>query len=155
NAPLARTNPLPDEESTGNPNVRFGMPAAADLKSRDAFLIERPQYVLSYNAEQRRPNWVCWRLRQEDIGKAARSAFEPDPDLPAGIAKVKSSVYDDSGFDRGHMCPAKDRSNSPENIAATFFMTNIVPQAPHCNQRAWERLEDYCRKLTRQGKVLY
>src|SRR5262249_27313216 len=90
NAPLARTNPLPDEESTGNPNVPFGMPAAADLKSRDAFLIERPQYVLSYNAEQRRPNWVCWRLRQEDIGKAARSAFEPDPDLPAGIAKVKS-----------------------------------------------------------------
>jgi endonuclease G len=38
---------------------------------------------------------------------------------------------------------------------ATFYTTNIVPQAPHCNQRAWERLEEYCRGLTRDGHVLW
>jgi endonuclease G len=53
------------------------------------------------------------------------------------------------------MCAAKDRSSSPADIRATFFMTNVVPQAPHCNQRGWERLEDYCRSLVRQGHVLY
>src|SRR5689334_12816129 len=78
-APLAAQEP--------NQNAPFGVPhsAAANLKHRDAYRIARPQYVLSYNAEARTPNWVCWRLRKEDIGNAPRGAFEPDPDLPKGI----------------------------------------------------------------------
>jgi len=38
---------------------------------------------------------------------------------------------------------------------ATFYTTNIVPQAPHNNQRGWERLEAYSRALTRDGHVLW
>jgi endonuclease G, mitochondrial len=69
-----------------NPNVRFGQPAPAKADSetsREAFLIDRPQYVLSYNAKTRTPNWVSWRLRKADIGNTPRSGFWPDPDLPA------------------------------------------------------------------------
>src|SRR4051812_14805821 len=137
-----------------NRNVRFGLPAAA-ATDREAYLIERPQYVLSYNAKTRTPNWVCWRLTREDIGKARRGPFAPDPALPRNIAKVTSHVYDGSGFDRGHMCPAQDRSSKQADMDATFYTTNIVPQAPHCNQRGWERLEKYCRALTRDGHVLW
>jgi endonuclease G len=143
----------------GNPNVRFGMPGPAGKdpeKDRERFLISRPQYVLSYNARTRTPNWVCWRLRASDIGNAKRSPFEPDPALPKGvIARVTSHDYDAAGFDRGHMCPAKDRSASAEDSRAGFYMTNIVPQSPASNQKGWERLEDYCRRLAKEGKVLY
>ena len=59
-----------------------------------------------------------------------------------------------SGFDRVHMCPAKDRSASRADSLAVFYMTNMIPQAPACNQKAWERLEDYCRRLAKEGKVL-
>ncbi len=137
-------------------NVRFGMPSNAkpDPASRDDYLIERPQYVLSYNAQKRTPNWVSWRLRKSDIGNAARAAFEPDPLLPRGFAKVTSHVYDGSGFDRGHMCPAKDRSATAEDCAATFYLTNVVPQSPNCNQKGWERLERYCRDLVHKGHEL-
>jgi endonuclease G len=139
-----------------NRNARLGLPSDAkpEPASREDFLIARPQYVLSYNAEKRIPNWVIWQLKDSDIGNIPRAAFTPDPDLPRGFAKVASHVYDGSGFDRGHMCPAKDRSATPQDQAAVFFMTNIVPQAPNCNQRGWERLEDYCRKLAAQGHVL-
>jgi DNA/RNA non-specific endonuclease len=119
-----------------NRNVRFGLPAPAS-KDRDAYLIERPQYVLSYNAKSHTPNWVCWRLAADDIGKAARGPFSPDPLLPGNIAKVTSHVYDASGFDRGHMCPAQDRSSTQADMDATFYTSNIVPQAPNNNQRAW------------------
>jgi endonuclease G, mitochondrial len=66
-----------------NPNVRFGLPAPAEAKasSREAYLIERPQYALSYNAKTKIPNRVCWRLKQDDIGSPARAAFLPDPAL--------------------------------------------------------------------------
>jgi endonuclease G len=141
-----------------NPNVRFGLPATvkADPKSREAFLIERAQYVLSYNTKTRTPNWVCWRLCKVDIGKAARAAFESDPALPKGvIARVNSRDFSKGGFDRGHMCPAKDRSASPDDSRAVFYMTNIVPQSPASNQKGWERLEDYCRRLAKEGHALY
>jgi endonuclease G len=152
---LLLASPLAAQEA--NRNARFGLPgpAKADPSSREAYLIARPQYVLSYNAEKRIPNWVCWELKASDLGSAARAPFEPDPDLPRGFARVTSRVYSNGGFDRGHMCPAKDRSASPRDIRATFFMTNILPQAPNCNQRGWERLEDYCRRLAREGHVLY
>jgi endonuclease G len=132
-------------------------PAGKDPEGdREHFLISRPQYVLSYNAKTRTPNWVCWRLRAEDIGNAGRAAFEPDPALPKGvIARVTSRDYSGFGFDRGHMCPAKDRSATPEDSANVFYMTNIVPQSPASNQKGWERLEDYCRRLAKEGKVLY
>jgi DNA/RNA endonuclease G (NUC1) len=56
---------------------------------------------------------VCWQLRQADIGNATRSAFAPDPVLPKGVfARVTSCDYNDSDFDCGYMCPAKDRSAS-------------------------------------------
>lgn len=67
-----------------------------------------------------------------------RGAFEPDPHLPKTFAKLTTSVYNGSGFDRGHMCPAQDRSIKKADMDRTFYMTNIVPQASNCNQRAWE-----------------
>jgi endonuclease G len=130
-------------------------PARPDPESREAYLLDRPQYVLSYNAETLNPNWVCWRLRASDIGNVPRQPFEPDPDLPRSFRRVTPHDYDGSGFDRGHMCPAKDRSATEEDSKAVFFMTNIVPQAPNCNQRGWERLEDYCRRLAKEGHVLF
>jgi endonuclease G len=117
-----------------NRNVRFGTPspAKADAAAREDYLIERPQYVLSYNAEKRIPNWVCWELKKSDIGSIPRSAFTPDPDLPRGFAKVASHVYDGGGFDRGHMCPAKDRSATPADQAAVFYISGSPK--PCCQQ---------------------
>jgi hypothetical protein len=71
----------------GNRNVRFGLPAPAGKdpeKDREASLIERPQYVLSYNAKTRTPNWVSWELKKDDIGSVKRAAFEPDQALTKG-----------------------------------------------------------------------
>ena len=137
-------------------NVRFGLPAAAkaDPSEREAHLIQRPQYTLSYNARTRTANWVSGELRKDDIGHAQRGPFEPDPLLPPGFARVTSHVYDGSGFDRGHQCPAKDRSATQKDCDATFYMTNVVPQSPASNQKAWERLESYCRELAKRGHVL-
>jgi endonuclease G len=144
---------VPEE---ANRNVRFGMPTHVreDANKPKHHLILRPQYVLSYNTERLAPAWVCWELRATDVGNAPRLPFEPDPDLPRGIARVTTSVYNNSGFDRGHMCPAKDRSASMADSKAVFDLTNIIPQAPACNQKGWERMEDYCRLLARQGYVL-
>lgn len=144
----------PPGQQLANRNVRFGYPgpASADPAYRDAFLIERSQYVLCYNEPRRIPNWVSWQLTAADIGNTDRGAFVPDILLPPGFTRVTTHDYDRSGFDRGHLCPSKDRSDTRENNDATFFLTNVAPQAPKFNRQSWERLEAYCRDLALQGQ---
>lgn len=144
-------------KAPANRNVRYGTPgeAADDPAKKEAFLIERPQYVLSYNDKTKTANWACWQLVAKDVGRTARGQFHPDKALPKEFAPVGFATYTGSGFDRGHLVPAKDRSASDADNDAVFLMTNIIPQSPKCNQGAWERFERYCRELADRGKELY
>jgi endonuclease G len=76
--------PRGPDPATAARNTRYGFPAEAraDPSWREAYLISRLQYTLSYNAKTRTPNWVSWQLCKDDIGKAQRGPFEPDPLLP-------------------------------------------------------------------------
>ena len=54
------------------------------------------------------------------------------------------------------MCPHSDRSATARMSASTFVMSNIIPQSPPVNQKAWAQLELYCRSLVeRHDKTLY
>jgi len=142
----------------GEVHLALGNPsrATADPADRDNYLMTKPYYALSYNDSAGTPNWVSWCLRKGDLGDATRSQFYPDHDLPPGFKHVTPHDYTESGFDRGHMCPRSDRTATPEAANATFAMTNIVPQAPAVNQKAWADFEDYCRDLVRhKHQTLY
>ena len=78
----------PPGAQEANRNVRFGMPAPdkADPESREAYLIARPQYVLSYNARTKTPNWVCW-VRHE-VADVAVLWPEDRPTAPAVLPAV-------------------------------------------------------------------
>ncbi len=141
-----------------NRNIPGGMPTKKSPYANPAiedYIIKRDEYVLSYNGKKNIPNWVSWNLNKSDIGNTARGTFEPDMTLPRTFALVTHGTYIASGFDRGHMCPSKDRSNTAAANDKTFLMTNIIPQSPKNNQGAWERLESYCRELAMKGHQLH
>src|SRR5262249_41124437 len=49
-----------------------------------------------------------------------------------------------------------DRVKDDKMSAATFVLTNIIPQAPKLNRGIWNVLEIYCRHLVeKEGKTLY
>jgi endonuclease G, mitochondrial len=98
---------------------------------------------------------LSWNLHKADLGDATRGKFAPDPKLPNEFNKVATKMYSGGGIDRGHMCNSADRTNSELDNDATFFMTNVIPQSANNNQKAWERLETYCRVLAREGKDLH
>jgi endonuclease G len=140
-------------DGSASPNLVLGNPsnASTDPTSRDNYLMVKPYYALSYNDDKGTPNWVSWRVIESDLGDAPRrDAFEPDTDLPAGFFQVMQRDYNGGGFDRGHMCPHSDRAANQDMSFATFVMSNIIPQAPNVNRKAWAQMEDYCRELVRQ-----
>lgn len=139
-------------------HLALGNPSGArpDRRVTDNYLLQRPQFALSYNRDTGIANWVSWHLAAQDLGEAARSNnFRPDPELPAGWYAVIPDDYTGSGYDRGHMTPSADRTASLADNEATFLMTNIIPQAPNNNRGPWEELESYARELVRDGNELY
>jgi endonuclease G, mitochondrial len=147
--PADNTNPSRDAHLT------MGNPSNAG-NDKDNYLMEKPQFVLSYNNNRGSANWVSWHLSTAWKGTAERTNnFRADDSLPSGFVKAISSDYTDSGFDRGHLCPSDDRDGSQDDNNVTFLMTNIIPQAPNNNRGLWEDLESYCRKVAEAGNELY
>ncbi|MBF2067109.1 MAG: DNA/RNA non-specific endonuclease [Calothrix sp. C42_A2020_038] len=137
-------------------HLTLGNPSNANISDPNNYLMIKKQYALSYNRDKGIPNWVSWELNKSWLGEAPRSnKFRPDDTLPEGWYRVTPGNYTRSGYDKGHMTPSADRSNNPEDNAATFLMTNIIPQAPDNNQGYWAELENYARTLANEGKELY
>ncbi|MBE9142880.1 DNA/RNA non-specific endonuclease [Planktothrix mougeotii LEGE 06226] len=139
-------------------HLKLGNPsqATADPQNSTNFLIERPEFVLSYNSKTGTANWVSWQLNQSWLGTAKRqNNLRHDDNLPQGWYQVKPNDYRGTGYDRGHLVPSGDRTNTPEHNSATFILTNIIPQAPELNRGIWSNLEQYCRDLAQHGKELY
>jgi endonuclease G len=148
----------PAPTPSADENLALGNPsgATASTAAPTNYLLTKPQFTLSYNRDQGKPNWVSWHLGAADLGSAPRQDdFRADTDLPSGWYQVKATDYVSSGFDRGHNCPSADRTATVADNSATFLMSNMMPQAPNNNQQTWGNLEDYCRTLTRAGNELY
>ena len=130
----------------GNPSG-----AIASIGQPNNYLMEKPEFALSYNRDLGRPNWVSWHLSDEWIGTldARRHVPPRSRRCPPDWYRVQSFDFSGSGFDRGHMTPNADRDKEtsiPIN-QATFLMSNMVAQAPDNNQGPWAALESYLRTL--------
>lgn len=159
--PVPPANRLPGAELLRADNLALGNPGGATTADPNNYLVSRPQYVLSYSRDRGLANWVSWHLSPVWKGNARRTdAFRPDPSLPSGWyartgGPARPSDYTNTGFDRGHLCPSDDRDATPADNAATFLLTNIVPQAPRHNREVWKTLEEYGRKLMDAGNDVY
>ena len=136
----------PDVHLTmGNPTG-----ATTSLDQPNNYLMEKPEYALSYARDLGRPNWVSWHLSDEWIGTLTRvDTFRADPEVPSDWYRVQSFDFAGTGFDRGHLTPNADRDKEtsiPIN-QATFLMSNMLAQAPDNNQGPWAALEEYLRTL--------
>lgn len=141
-----------------NPNLATLFPVTNDSE----VVLSRKQYLISYNKNRRNPNWVAWKLEQQDLGTSGRSSrFYQDQELESYLSQsgskhaVTPSEYTKSCFDRGHQIPSADRTSESEDNQMTFVMSNMVPQTAALNRGVWKNLEGYARQLAKAGKKIY
>ena len=151
-----QTTTAPKAIANGNIHLKYGNPSKANSKDKNNYLLEKPQYALSYNCKTGTANWVSWQLNRSWLGSVDRSDdFRPDSNLPNGCYAVRPNDYRGSGYDRGHLTPSGDRTRSRSDNSETFLMSNMIPQSPSNNREVWRELEEYSRDLVSQGKELY
>jgi DNA/RNA endonuclease G (NUC1) len=100
---------------------------------------------------------VSWNINATQFGAAPRcDCFTADQSLPSNVYKVVDFNYRNGGYDRGHMVQSESRTATFQENAATFLMTNIIPQAGESNQGPWVQFENYLNDQARQqGKEIY
>jgi endonuclease G, mitochondrial len=152
------SSPTPTPTPAAGEHLTMGNPsdAVTSVAQPNNYLMNKPQYSLSYSRDNGGANWVSWHLDSSWLGSAPRQDdFRADTTLPSGWYRVQATDYSGSGFDRGHMCPSADRTITVTANSGTFLMTNMIPQLPANNQGVWASLESYSRSLVTQGNELY
>lgn len=163
----------------GNPSLA----RSSETTHRENYLIEKPQYTLSYNDATKGPNWVSWQLNKSWLGEpkiprpglgTAPPGYPPadfpegtypagkvdypwlgDSDLPSTWVRTEGPDYrlNERGMEKGHMTPVADRDFTTKDIYSTFLTSNMLPQHNNNNQGAWQRFEENIRASVKNPSV--
>ena len=108
-------------------------------------IIEHAYYHLSYAEKHEQAEWVAYEMKKSQLSQneIKRPYFVEDRDVKSGSADWRS--YKNSGYDRGHLCPAADRKFDYDAFHETFLTSNISPQNRQFNGGIWNRLEQKVR----------
>lgn len=105
-------------------------------------LIYKDYITISYSIEHNVPNYVGEHLTSSiTFGNVQRCSYFYRDNAP-----VSTKMYNNIGFDRGHMAPAADFKGCVVGMKESFSMFNVAPQRPRLNRVCWEELEEYIRR---------
>lgn len=109
-----------------------------DVYTNDAF-------SFSYLEEYEQSEWVAYELTSKDMTNAdyKRPYFNQDKSVKTKSADWRN--YKNSGYNKGHLCPAADRKSTYEMYEKTFLTSNTSPQLYDFNSGIWNRLEQKTR----------
>ena len=118
-------------------------------------VVKHQHYWLSYNETYEQAEWVAYKLDRSHLtyDDRERPYFVEDPKVKSKSADWKN--YKNSGYDRGHLCPAGDRRFSEFAFKETFYTSNITPQKSEFNAGIWNRLEKKVRLWSKRYDHLY
>ncbi|MGL2993171.1 DNA/RNA non-specific endonuclease [Flavobacterium sp. TSSA_36] len=118
-------------------------------------IITHEFYCLSYNEKYEQAEWVAYELKKSEVLNAnlKRPYFIQDAKVSTGSADWRN--YKNSGYDKGHLCPAADREFSKKAYESTFLTSNISPQNHEFNSGVWNRLEEKTRYWAQKYDGVY
>ncbi len=131
------------------PNIkretRYGVPAADQV-------IYNRHYVLGYSYYFRQAKWALEIVDKDKTAVFRTDNFRPDYRVPDKF-RAELKVYENSGFDRGHLVSSANQIETGIQNSETFLLSNMCPQAPDFNRIIWKGLEESIRVLNNKKDI--
>lgn len=110
---------------------------------RTELIINKVNYVVSYNEVHEQPNWVIYVVKRKPntVSRKGMNFYKE-----SGIQTSDSDDYYNNIWDKGHLAPAADFSDTEESLKSTFSYLNCSLQHENLNRGQWKILENKVRK---------
>ncbi len=130
----------------------------AELPPENEHIINNNTYYsYAYSEKLCNSYWVSYILTKKMVltknANRQNERFVKDPQLVDNYAVT--SDYKNTGYDRGHLCPAADMNFNQTAMSESFYLSNISPQNPNFNRSIWAELENKVRDWAVQNDSLY
>jgi endonuclease G len=118
------------------------------VKAQDVVVLKHTNYISNFSKSKRYPVVVEWWETKAKVAcekpLARKDNFKPDP-LLVDETNIGSD-YVNSGYDRGHLMPAKsNQCQTPGVQDECFYYSNIAAQTHRLNAGDWKSLETLTR----------
>lgn len=115
----------------------------------DTIIINK-SYTICYDIKMKSPLWSIHLLTKEHINNEICERGDSEFECAKNIKTAENKDYVKSGYDRGHIVPAKDMEFSEEAMNSCFLYYNCSPQLPRLNRVEWRQIENYTRTYTKE-----
>jgi endonuclease G len=120
------------------------------VKAQDVVVLKHTNYTSHFSKSKKYPVMVEWWETKAKVAcikpLARKDNFKPDPLLPNETNIGQD--YVGSGFDRGHLMPAKSNQCQTQSVQdESFYYSNMVAQYHRLNAGDWKSLETLTREI--------
>ena len=120
------------------------------LFAQDVVVLKHTNYTSHYSKSKKYPVMVEWWETKAKIACVTplprKDNFKPDPLLPTETDLVND--YVGSGYDRGHLMPAKSNQCQTQSVQdECFYFSNMAAQTHRLNAGDWKSLETLTREI--------
>jgi endonuclease G len=118
-------------------------------RAQDVVILKHTNYTSHFSKSKKYPVMVEWWETRVKIGcptpLARKDNFKPDPQLPNETNIGQD--YVNSGYDRGHLMPAKSNQCQTQSVQdECFYYSNMAAQTHRLNAGDWKSLETMTRE---------
>jgi len=130
--------------------VLFLLVSFVTVKAQDIVQLKHTNYVSHFSKSKKYPVMVEWWETKASVGCTSplprKDNFKPDPLLPTETNIGQD--YVNSGFDRGHLMPAKSNQCQTSFVQdECFYYSNMAAQYHRLNAGDWKSLETLTREI--------
>jgi endonuclease G len=116
--------------------------------AQDVVVLKHTNYTSHFSKSKKYPVMVEWFETKATIGCPTplprKDNFKPDPKLP--VETNIGNDYINSGYDRGHLMPAKSNQCQTQAVQdECFYYSNMSAQTHRLNAGDWKSLETLTR----------
>jgi endonuclease G len=120
------------------------------VRAQDVVVLKHLNYTSHFSKSKKYPVMVEWWETKVKIGcstpLARKDNFKPDPLLP-NETNIGND-YINSGYDRGHLMPAKSNQCQTSFVQdECFYYSNMAAQTHRLNAGDWKSLETLTREI--------